>query len=238
MKLVHLPQPKTPYGEPTRVELWEGLHAPWRSLLLGGVDAPVGGSVRLELEGPLFQGEVRGRTGPLERVCWGLPEWRRPVRPQSFQDAFAQDVIGYLAGEVGGRFVENLPRHPRRHYALPGVPAYKGVEMVLAAWGYEAVMHELDGGLLYIGPREASPHAAVLHRLDEEVAEVRPLGRAVYLKAAPLPALRLLHRVRYPRREGAWADGRLLGAPEGEGQVVEHRLVLTPGEAYHEVVVA
>lgn len=238
MNLVRVPKPRTPYGEPTRVEFWEGLHVPWRSLLLGGVEAPVGGNVRLELEGPLFQGEVRGRTGPLERVCWGLPEWRKPVRPQSFQGVFAQDVIAYLAGQVGGRFLERLPRGRKRHYALPAVPAYKGVEMVLAAWGYEALLHELDGGVLYIGPAEASPHAATLHTLEEEVAEVRPLGTAVYLKTAPLPGLRILHRVRYPRREGTLVEGRLLGAPRGEGRVVEHRLVLTPQEAYHEVVLA
>ncbi|MCS6868962.1 hypothetical protein [Thermus sp.] len=221
MNLVHVPKPRTPYGVPTRVELWEGPHAPWRTLLLGGVEAPVGGRVEVELQGPLFQGEVRGRTAPLERVCWGLPEWRRPVPPMAFSDATAQDVIGYIAAQVGGRFQERLPRDRRRHYVLPRVAAHEGVRMVLQAWGYEATLHELDGGVLYIGSEGESPHRAVAHTLREEVAEVRPLGGAVYLKAAPLPSLRRLNRLRHPG---------------GEGVVAEHRLVLSPEEAFHEVI--
>lgn len=228
MNLVRMPIPETPYGVPSRLELWESLHVPWRSCLLGGVEAPVGGKVEVRLRwriGPreeeelLFLGEVVGRTAPLEFVCWGLPEWRREVGPQGFQDTDAATLLRWVAGQVGGK-VRGLQAPTRRHYALPRLPAYQVVQRVLEPWGAGAIAHELDGGELYVGPASGSPHYGVLHLLKEEVAEARPLGGYTYLRCAPLPRLRLLHKVRW---EG------------GEGRVVEHRLTLSPEQAQHEV---
>ncbi|GAA6761752.1 MULTISPECIES: hypothetical protein [Thermus] len=219
--MVHLPQPKTPYGVPSRVELWEGLFVPWRTCLLEGVEAPVGGEVSVELEGLLFLGVATASPSPLERVCWGLPAWRKEVGPMGFQDVDAATLLRWIAGQVGAKIQVDLQAPQRRHYALPRLPAYQAVERILSPWGAGAVAHELDGGVLYVGPASRSPHYGVLHVLrEQEVAVARDLGGRTYLKIAPLPRLRLLHRVRWP---------------EGEGRVVEHRLVLAPKGSYHEV---
>ncbi len=241
MNLVHVPRPETQKGPPAGLVLHESLHVPWRTLHLQGQVFPEGTArpshettrpfrpgeeVRLTLEGPLFQGAVQGLLQATEGVAWGLPEWRREVGPQGFLDAKAEEVAEWIRGQVGGKALWGFQTGPKRHYALPRVRAWEGVLMVLRAYGVEAVMHELDGGVLYAGPEAKSPHHGVVHRVGEEVAWVRPLAPGRYgLRMAPLPALRVLHllRVDHPVYRGGL-------------RVEEHRLVLTPQEAYHEVI--
>ncbi|RTG95908.1 hypothetical protein [Thermus scotoductus] len=241
MNLVHVPKPETQKGTPAGLVFHESLHVPWRTLHLQGqvylegtarpsdeTTKPFqpGEAVRLTLEGPLFQGALQGLLSATEGVAWGLPEWRREVGPQGFQDAKAEEVAEWVKGQVGGKALWGFQTEPKRHYALPRVRAWEGVLMALKAWGVEAVMHELDGGVLYAGLEERSPHYGVVHRVGEEVAWVRPLSPGRYgLRMAPLPALRVLHllRVDHPAYRGGL-------------RVEEHRLVLSPKEAYHEVI--
>jgi hypothetical protein len=235
VSLVHLPKPQTPKGVPTHLEVYEEAHVMWRSAELGGLFLAPGERVEVDLEGPLFQGEVRGALEAARFLAWGLPEWRRLVGPQGFQDVDAPTLVRWIAAQVGGRVQVQLPQVQRRHYALPRAPAFHALRMVLSSFAPEAVAHELDGGVLYVGPLEGSPHRSRLHRLREEVARVRPLGGTTYLRTAPLPGLRLYQRVRYPSRIVFREGERLYEAPEGEGTVVAHRLVLRPEAAYHEV---
>lgn len=216
--MVHLAQPMTLEGAPGAVDFWEGSSVPWRVLVVRGLSQ---GQV-VDWLGPLMaQGEVMALVEPREHILWGLPQWRKVVGPQSFLNPFPTDVIGYIAGACGGRVVPQLPQIPKRHYVLPRVPAWQGVRMVLEAWGLEGVLHETDDGALYVGPIGASPHAGGEVRLTaEEVAVHRPMGRFQYLRTRPLPTLRIFQRIRFPG---------------GGGRVWEHRLVLSPHAAYHEV---
>lgn len=216
---VHLVTPITPEGAPGALEFYEGAHVPWRTLVVRGLAK---GQV-VDWKGPLMaQGEAVAQPEPKEHILWGLPPWRRIVGPQSFQDVYPTDVVGYIAGACGGKVISNLPKIIRRHYVLPRVPAWEGVRMVLEAWGLDGVLHETDDGALYVGPVGASPNAGGEVRLgEEEIAIHRPLGKGVhYVKTRPVPTLRLFNRI---------------SVPGGGGRVREHRLVLSPTEAYHEV---
>ncbi|GAA5337731.1 hypothetical protein YIM73052_11940 [Thermus antranikianii] len=216
---VHLVSPMTPEGAPGAVEFYESAHVPWRTLVVRGLSK---GQV-VDWMGPLMaQGEAVAQPEPKEHVLWGLPPWRRMVGPQSFLNPFPTDVVGYIAGACGGKVIPNLPQVPKRHYVLPRVAAWVGVRMVLEAWGLEGVLHETEDGALYVGPKGSSPNAGSTVRLkEEEVAVHRPMGQGIYyLKTRPLPQLRLYNRIM---------------APGGGGRVREHRLVLTPHAAYHEV---
>ncbi|BDG19205.1 hypothetical protein TthSNM11_14080 [Thermus thermophilus] len=244
MNLVHVPKPETQKGTPAGLVFHESLHVPWRTLHLQGHAFSAqegvrpsdegtrpfrpGEAVRLTLGSLLFQGAIQGLPAPAEGVAWGLPEWRREAGPQGFRDVRAEEVAGYIQGAVGGKAVWGFaPTMPKRHYALPRVTAWEGILMVLQAWGFRGVvLHELDGGVLYAGPPQKSPNYGGSHRVGEEVAWVRPLGPGRYhVRMAPLPSLRVLNLL--------WVDHPVF---RGALRVEEHRLVLTPKEAYHEVI--
>jgi hypothetical protein len=189
VRLFHLPRPRTPEGVPSLVEVAESPHVPWRWGLVRGLERPPS---RLVVDDePLLMGQAVARLPAQEWALWGLPEWRRPVGPQGFQDVRLEEVLGWVRG----------------------------------AWGKEDVLHELDGGTLYIGPLDGSPHASVRHRVAEEVAVLRRLAEGrYYLLLPPMPRLRLYHllEVDHPGFRGVL-------------RVVEHRLHLSGRDALHEV---
>jgi len=234
VRLFHLPRPRTPEGVPSVVEVLESAHVPWRTGIVRGLVAPPS---RLEvgwhpapkappvwellLAGP----EPRAHPIPQEHWLWGLPEWREPVGPQGFQDVRLEEVLGWVQGACGGKAQIQSRGEPKRHYALPRLPAWEAALHALRAWGKEDVLHELDGGVLYIGPLEASPHYGVRHQVREPVAVARRgVGRLVYLLLPPFPQLRLYHRLQVDHP-----------AFRGTLLVVEHRMHLSGEAARHEV---
>ncbi|VCU52914.1 hypothetical protein TTHN1_00669 [Thermus thermophilus] len=223
MRLFHLPRPITPEGVPSLVEMAESPHVPWRWGIVRGVEAPP--SRLLWDEEPLLVGQVVARLPAREWAIWGLPEWRRTVGPQGFQDAPLEAVLSWVMRVSGGKGQIQSRGAPKRHYALPRLPAWEAVLHALRAWGKEDVLHELDGEALYIGPLEASPHARVRHRVAEEVAVLRRLAEGrYYLLLPPMPRLRIYHllEVDHPGFRGVL-------------RVMEHRLRLSGEEAFHEV---
>jgi len=233
-ELFHLPRPRTPEGVPASVELLESTHVPWRTGMVRGLPAP---PPLLEMgwhptpnSGPVWEAlltrpQAVAHPTPKEHWLWGLPEWRRPVGPQGFQDVRLEEVLGWVQGASGGQAQIKSRGEAKRHYALPRLPAWEAALHALRAWGKEDVLHELDGGTLYIGPLDGSPHASVRHRVAEEVAVLRRLAEGrYYLLLPPMPRLRLYHLVEvdHPGFRGVL-------------RVVEHRLHLSGREAVHEV---
>jgi len=223
VRLFHLPRPRTPEGVPSLVEVAESPHVPWRWGLVRGLERPPS---RLVVDDePLLAGQAVARLPAQEWALWGLPEWRRPVGPQGFQDVRLEEVLGWVQGACGGKALIKSQGEAKRHYALPRLPAWEAALHALRAWGKEDVLHELDGGTLYIGPLDGSPHASVRHRVAEEVAVLRRLAEGRhYLLLPPMPRLRLYHllEVDHPGFRGVL-------------RVVEHRLHLSGREALHEV---
>lgn len=149
-------------------EVHASLAQPWRSAHVRTLRLPPVVRLRFGHEPgriePVFLGTAddaggdwRGKSD--NALLRGLPDWRKEIGPQGFQDATLETVLRWLAGACGGQLDLNVKGKALRHYQVRQGPAHRAVREALAAWRTEAVLLELDGGVLHIGPEDQSPHA-------------------------------------------------------------------------------
>jgi hypothetical protein len=120
VRLFHLPRPRTPEGVPSLVEVAESPHVPWRWGLVRGLERPPS---RLEVDDePLLMGQAVARLPTQEWALWGLPEWRRPVGPQGFQDVRLEEVLSWVQGACGGKAQIRARGRPSATTPCPAFP--------------------------------------------------------------------------------------------------------------------
>jgi len=209
-------------GTPTGLLFSEITGHPPRVGVVSGVDAADEIEVRLAGK-PLLKGAIWRTRTPRKYRVQSLPAWRRMVGPQGFSDVTAATVLRWIANTCGGEARIAYDTNIRRHYQLARQPALQAVRAVVAAWGLLDGVHELDGGGLYIGPPNKSPHWTVTHQVGPEVLAVRR-SSLVTLICAPLPELRVGHRLEIDHPEY-----------QGRVRVVEHILYLEPNRAEHHI---
>ncbi|GEM50032.1 hypothetical protein [Deinococcus cellulosilyticus] len=192
----------------TSLQVSSSLVVPWRSAtirsdaLQGQVSCIAG--YRGKGEWPVFQGLVDSPEsdvlGTGHAVARGLHEWRKVLPAQSFQDPDLQTVLQFVAAQCSGKLSSAVKGGRRRHYSYRPAPAYQIVAKALQDWAIDHVLLELDGGTLYAGPEQTSPHAQVgvqaelvhgqniihLKRTSAGGFTVRTLG---------MPWLRIGHRI-------------------------------------------
>ncbi|GEM44836.1 hypothetical protein [Deinococcus cellulosilyticus] len=192
----------------TSLQVTSTLELPWRqatiqsSALSGKVECTAG--YKGKGSWTLFEGTVDSPESDVQEygqaLARGLPEWRKVLKPQSFQDPDLQTVLQFITGQCGGKLQSALKGARRRHYSYRPGAAYQVLTKVLQDWAIDHVLLELDGGTLYAGPEQTSPHAqtgvqAELVHGQNIILLKRTYGGGFTVKTLGMPWLRVSHRV-------------------------------------------
>lgn len=155
-------------------------------------------------EWPVFQGMVDSPEsdvlGTGQAAARGLPEWRKMLPAQSFQDPDLQTVLQFIAGQCGGKLQSALKGARRRHYSYRPGAAYQVLSKVLQDWAMDAVLLELDGGVLYAGPEQTSPHAQAGVQAElvhgQNIIHLKTTSAGGFtVRTSGMPWVRLCHRI-------------------------------------------
>lgn len=219
------------------LDVTTSLTSPWRTAHLGGpsVTGRVKAFAGYQNEGiwTVFDGAVDTPATTVYRpdeggdrrglaLARGLPEWRRDIGPQSFQDVRLETLIAWLAAKCGGCVQCDVRGAARRSYLMPRGPAHRALKEALTSWRSDAALVELDDGTLYVGPEARTPFAtardAAVLVYGENILSLTDLGDGRWRLVTPLmPWLRVTHRLRVTHP--------LL---RGRVRVTQARHVLTP----------
>lgn len=153
---------------------------------------------------PVFQGMVDSPEsdvlGTGQAEARGLPEWRHMLPAQSFQDVDLQTLLQWVARSVSGQLQSPLKGARRRHYQIRPAPAYQVIQKAIQDWYIDAVLLELDGGILWAGPEPQSPHAlagvqALLVYSQNIISLKRSAAGGFVIRTPAMPWLRIGHRI-------------------------------------------
>lgn len=196
-------------NEPTdSLQVSASLAVPWRTLT---ADAP---AVRGEVTAfagyhdpgvwEVFKGQLDTSqavsSGQGEAKARSLPNLRRSVPEQFFQDADLQTVLNWIGSQVFQPLKLTVEGDARRHYAVTAGSAWSAIKAALLSWRrLDYVALELDDYSLYIGPEERSPHAtaptqATLEHLIN-IYRLKASSKGAQVVFPAYPWLRVGHRV-------------------------------------------